>query len=187
MPISLAESLSLRYPLRIPFSIRTVLCVGWPSSSTFSEPRRHGMVPLSTTVHFSLATRLPTSPAKADVCLRLKSASSPWPTASCRSTPGQPDQAQLPFHRPGLRERPVAELPVAQIPWRNIRESYHRRKNPALPDRRRLRCRERNCRLSWRCSPRSSARGAVNPQRRFRRTLQLECCAVRRRSWREPL
>ena len=36
-----------------------VSCVGWPSSSTLSEPRRQGMVPLSTTVHFSLATRLP--------------------------------------------------------------------------------------------------------------------------------
>src|SRR6266567_2734320 len=68
----------------------TVSWVGSPSSSTLSDPRRHGMVPLSTTVHFSLATRLPIKPAKADVFLRLKSASSPCPTASCSSTPGHP-------------------------------------------------------------------------------------------------
>ena len=70
--------------------MRTVSCVGSPSSSTLSDPRRQGMVPLSTTVHFSLATRLPIRPAKAEVFLRLKSASSPWPTASCSRTPGHP-------------------------------------------------------------------------------------------------
>src|SRR5437588_431412 len=90
MPIRRDESLSLKYPFRIPFSMSTVSCVGSPSSSTLSDPRRQGMVPLSTTVHFSLATRLPTSPANADVFLRLKSASSPCPTASCKSTPGHP-------------------------------------------------------------------------------------------------
>src|SRR5580698_4853710 len=80
MPISRAESLSLRYPFRIPFSIRTVSCVGAPSSSTFKDPRRHGIVPLSITVQPSLATRLPISPANAEVFLRLKSASRPSPT-----------------------------------------------------------------------------------------------------------
>ena len=34
---------------------------------------------------FSLATFCPISPANAEVFLRLKSASSPWPTASCSS------------------------------------------------------------------------------------------------------
>ena len=36
------------------------------------------------------ATRLPINPAKADVFLRLKSPSRPWPTASCNRIPGQP-------------------------------------------------------------------------------------------------
>src|SRR5437016_13029014 len=62
-----------------------------------------------------------------------------------------------------------------------------RRRNPGPPDRLRPRCRERNFRLSWRCSPRSSELTAVNLQRRFRRTPQLECCVVHRRSWPELL
>ena len=36
--------------------MRTLRCVGWPSSSTLSEPRRLPMVPSSTTVQSSLAT-----------------------------------------------------------------------------------------------------------------------------------
>ena len=48
------------------------------------------MVPLSTTVTFELATDWPISPVNAEVFLRLKSASSPWPTASCSRIPGQP-------------------------------------------------------------------------------------------------
>ena len=48
------------------------------------------MVPSSTTVTPFDATRWPIRPAKADVFLRLKSPSSPWPTASCSITPGQP-------------------------------------------------------------------------------------------------
>ena len=55
-----------------------------------SEPRRSGIVPSSTTVTPGEATRWPMSPAKAEVFLRLKSPSSPWPTASCSITPGQP-------------------------------------------------------------------------------------------------
>jgi hypothetical protein len=35
----------------MPFSISVVHCVGVPSSSTLSEPRRPGRVPSSTTVH----------------------------------------------------------------------------------------------------------------------------------------
>ena len=74
----------------MPPSIRTVSCVADPSSSTLSEPRRPAIVPLSTTVTFGLATGWPINPVKAEVFLRLKSASSPWPTASCSRTPGHP-------------------------------------------------------------------------------------------------
>jgi hypothetical protein len=49
-----------------------------------------GIVPSSTTVTPLAATCWPSRPAKAEVFLRLKSPSSPWPTASCSMTPGQP-------------------------------------------------------------------------------------------------
>src|ERR1035438_3241212 len=68
----------------------TVSWVAEPSSSTLSEPRRPVMVPLSTTVTFGPATCWPMSPVNAEVFLRLKSASRPWPTASWRRIPGQP-------------------------------------------------------------------------------------------------
>ena len=74
----------------MPSSISTVRLVGVPSSSIESEPRREAMVPSSTTVTPLAATCWPINPAKADVFLRLKSPSSPWPTASCSITPGQP-------------------------------------------------------------------------------------------------
>ena len=74
----------------MPSSISTVRCVAVPSSSTLSEPRRPGSVPSSTTVTPGAATRWPRRPAKAEVPLRMKSPSSPWPTASWSSTPGQP-------------------------------------------------------------------------------------------------
>ena len=64
--------------------------VGWPSSSTLSEPRRLPMVPSSITVHSGLATFWPMRPLKAETPLRLKSASRPWPTASCSRMPGHP-------------------------------------------------------------------------------------------------
>ena len=48
------------------------------------------MVPSSTTVTPGAATRSPMRPLNAEVPLRLKSPSSPWPIASCSSTPGQP-------------------------------------------------------------------------------------------------
>ena len=70
--------------------MRTVSCVAVPSSSTLSEPRRPAMVPLSTTVTLELATDWPMRPVKAEVFLRLKSASRPWPTASWSRIPGQP-------------------------------------------------------------------------------------------------
>src|SRR5512145_858326 len=48
------------------------------------------MLPSSTTVTPGEATRWPMRPVKAEVPLRLKSPSRPWPTASCRRMPGQP-------------------------------------------------------------------------------------------------
>src|SRR3979411_2254629 len=74
----------------MPSSISTVRLVGVPSSSIGSEPRRDAMVPSSTTVTPLAATCWPIRPANAEVCLRLKSPSRPWPTASCSMTPGQP-------------------------------------------------------------------------------------------------
>src|SRR6267378_1620153 len=88
--ISRAFRLSCMRPRSTPSSISTVRCVGLPSSSTVSEPRRPGSVPSSTTVTPGEATRCPMRPANAELPLRLKSPSSPWPTASCNSTPGQP-------------------------------------------------------------------------------------------------
>src|SRR5216683_451274 len=55
------------------------------------DPRRSGNVPSSTTVTPLDATRSPISPENAEVFLRLKSPSSPCPTASCSMTPGQPE------------------------------------------------------------------------------------------------
>ena len=74
----------------MPSSISTVRSVGVPSSSTVSEPRRPAIVPSSKTVTPGAATRSPIRPEKAEVPLRLKSPSRPWPTASCSSTPFQP-------------------------------------------------------------------------------------------------
>src|SRR3546814_15329105 len=64
-------------------------------SSDLSEPRRPpstglSRLPSSITVTPGAATRCPMRPEKALVPLRLKSPSSPWPTASWSSTPGHP-------------------------------------------------------------------------------------------------
>jgi hypothetical protein len=61
----------------MPFSISVVFWVGVPSSSMVSEPRRLAKVPLSTMVHFSLATCSPILSVKTEVPLRLKSPSNP--------------------------------------------------------------------------------------------------------------
>ena len=90
IPRSRAFSRSCMYPQRTPFSMRTVRPVGVPSSSTLSEPRRFGIVPSSITVTSAEATCCPSRPLNADTPFRLKSPSSPWPTASCRRIPGQP-------------------------------------------------------------------------------------------------
>ncbi len=91
MPISLAFSRSCMKPTSTPSSISTVRLVGVPSSSTVRLPRRSGSVPSSTTVTPGTAMRLPSRPAKAEVFLRLKSPSRPWPIASCSRMPGQPE------------------------------------------------------------------------------------------------
>src|SRR5918997_140590 len=74
----------------MPSSISTVRWVGVPSSSMVSEPRRSNIAPSSTTVTPGAATRSPMRPEKAELPLRLKSPSKPWPIASWRRTPGQP-------------------------------------------------------------------------------------------------
>ena len=73
------------------------------------------MVPSSTTVTPWAATRWPSRPAKAEVPLRLKSPSSPWPTASCSMHAG-PAGAQHhgPSRRPG-RDR----VQLAARAWRS--------------------------------------------------------------------
>src|SRR5215216_5983772 len=68
----------------------TLRWVGVPSSSMVSEPRRASIAPSSITVTPAAATRSPMRPEKAEVPLRLKSPSRPWPMASWSSTPGQP-------------------------------------------------------------------------------------------------
>ena len=94
----------------MPFSISTVSCVGEPSSSTFSDPRRPSIVPLSTTVTLELATGRPISPLNAEVPLRLKSASSPWPTASCSSTPGHPGPSTTSISPAGAATAPSCRI-----------------------------------------------------------------------------
>src|SRR4030065_180285 len=74
----------------MPSSISTVRWVGLPSSSTLSEPRRGGIVPSSITVTPGAATRSPMRPENAELPLRLKSPSRPWPIASCSRLPGPP-------------------------------------------------------------------------------------------------
>ena len=81
----------------------TFFCVTWPSSSTFRLPRRSGMVPSSSTVTPLAATRWPTRPLKVLLPLRLKSPSRPWPTASCSSTPGQPEPSTTAMSPAGRR------------------------------------------------------------------------------------
>src|SRR5467141_4617564 len=101
--ISRAFRLSCIKPRSTPSSISTVRCVGLPSSSTVSEPRRPGSVPSSTTVTPGEATRCPMRPANAELPLRLKSPSSPCPTASCNSTPGQPGPSRSEEHTSELQ------------------------------------------------------------------------------------
>ena len=74
----------------MPSSINSFLPEGVPSSSIVMEPRRSGIVPSSKTVTPLDATRSPIRPENALEPLRLKSPSSPCPTASCSKMPGQP-------------------------------------------------------------------------------------------------
>ena len=101
-------------PTRRPFSISTLRCVGVPSSSMVSEPRRSAKVPSSTTVTPGEAIISPISLVNIEVFLRWKSPSSPWPTASCHSTPDQPEP-EHDRHLAGRRRRPIRRLTSA---WR---------------------------------------------------------------------
>ena len=74
----------------MPSSISTLRWVGVPSSSIVSCRGGPAIAPSSITVTPGAATRSPMRPENAEVPLRLKSPSSPWPTASWSSTPGQP-------------------------------------------------------------------------------------------------
>ena len=68
------------------------------------------MVPLSTTVTFGLATGRPIKPVNADVPLRLKSASSPCPTASCSRIPGQPGPSTTSISPAGAATAPSCKI-----------------------------------------------------------------------------
>ena len=108
----------------MPFSIKTFCCVGVPSSSTLSDPRRLPMVPSSITVHSGLATCCPMRPLKAETPLRLKSASSPCPTASCNRMPGHPGPSTTVISPAGRRPHPIARWPGARLRARNIPATF---------------------------------------------------------------
>ena len=74
----------------MPSSIRTCAASACPRRRSSASRAGRSIAPSSTTVTPGAATRSPIRPEKAEVPLRLKSPSRPWPTASCSSTPGQP-------------------------------------------------------------------------------------------------
>ncbi len=74
----------------MPFSTSIVLPTGFPSSSTLMAPRAAASVPSSTMLTNLFATGLPIRSEKMEIPLRLKSASMPWPIASCRRIPDAP-------------------------------------------------------------------------------------------------
>ena len=186
MPIRREESLSLRYPFRIPFSIRTVFCVGWPSSSTLSEPRRQGMVPLSTTVHFSLATRLPMRPANAEVCLAIEVGFESVADGFVQQDAG-PAGAEDDFHFAGGRFARVelqdrlaggflGEVFGSLFTEEEVEGDASAAAGAAAGG---------SCLRSWRCRKRSCGPAAGSLRRRCRRNRPPGCCATRRSSWRE--
>src|SRR5262249_17118720 len=88
------------------------------------------MVPSSTTVTPLAATCRPIRPANAEVPRRLKSPSSPWPTASCSITPGQPGPSTTSISPAGagppsqlINARPPAP-PAALCPAPPSREPF---------------------------------------------------------------
>jgi hypothetical protein len=121
----------------MPSSISTLRWLAWPSSSTLSEPRRSAMVPSSSTVTPLAATRWPMRPLKALEPLRLKSPSSPWPMASCSSTPGQPGPSTTVISPAGAgrASRLVSAALTASFTYSAIWSSvkYARPKRPPPP------------------------------------------------------
>ena len=89
----------------MPRSISTVRAVGVPSSSTLSEPRRPGIVPSSTTVHSSDATRVPMRSVKAETPLAIEVALEPVPDRLVEEDAG-PARTEHDRHGAGRRRRP---------------------------------------------------------------------------------
>jgi len=73
-----------------PSLMRTLRCIGVPSSSKLVVPRAFGIVPSSTIVKTGLATVCPSFPVNAPICRAMLSASRGCPTASWTSTPPHP-------------------------------------------------------------------------------------------------
>jgi len=132
--ISLAESLSLRYPLRTPFSIRTVLCVGWPSSSTFSEATapRHGAVVNDRA--FLASDAFADKPGKSGCLFTIKIGFQSMADRFVQEHAG-PAGTKHNFHfTAGLRERPVCKIACRADSLGEIFGSLiTEEKNPALP------------------------------------------------------
>ena len=78
-------------------------------------------------------------PEKAEVCLRLKSPSSPWPTASCSRMPGQPGPsttvsvARGRVHRAELHHRLAHRLGREALPAIALEEEVEARTRPPPP------------------------------------------------------
>ena len=113
----------------------TFRLVGTPSSSTLSEPRRLAMVPSSTTVTSSDATLWPTRPENAEVPLRLKSPSRPWPTASWSRMPGQPGPSTTVSVPAGASTAPSLMIAwrAASVAKRRQRASSRKKSKPTRP------------------------------------------------------
>ena len=138
MPISRAESLSDRYPFSTPPSISTVSCVGDPSSSTFSDPRRPAIVPLSTTVTLGLATGSPNQPRKRRSPLAIEVGLQPMPNSFMQQNP-RPSRPQHHFHL-ARRRRHRAQLQnraSRRLPRQVLRALRSQRTAPVPPVRRR--------------------------------------------------
>ena len=85
-------------------------------------------MPSSTTVTPGAATRWPSRPANAEVPLRLKSPSRPWPTASCSRMPGQPGPSTTSIVPAGqgtrleVHERDAHRLVDERLPARRVEQ-----------------------------------------------------------------
>ncbi len=104
----------------MPFSISTVRWVGVPSSSTLSEPRRAGMVPSSTTVHSSDATRWPMRSVKARRLLAVEVAFEAMADRFVQQN-ARPARTEHDIHRAGRARRggQSSTSPGAPPRWRS--------------------------------------------------------------------